>query len=490
MATSLPQSFYRAEQVREGEQAVARALDIPMYQLMLRAGQAVFDSINQYYPNAARLLIVCGAGNNAGDGYVIARLAKSAGLNVTIWSLVAPEKLSGDAATAWQEWQDCGGSVIKTQPTVTQFDVIVDAMLGTGLSRAVEGDFAQAVRVINHCHVPVVAVDIPSGLCANSGCVKGVAIAADITVTLIALKQGLLTGQAVTHRGELIFAGLNVAIAFARQAEPAGQLISDDIKTQCLPPRARSAHKGQFGRVLCLGGDHGMAGAVTLCAQAALRTGAGLVKVVTQKDHTLMLVTRQPELMTQSWAPGQSLGDALSWATHMVIGPGLGQSAWSDALWTIALSARLPKVVDADGLNKLARQPQHRDDWILTPHPGEAARLLGCEVKEVELDRFAAVKAIQTRYGGVVLLKGAGTIVYDGTDYAVANVGNPGMASGGMGDVLSGVIGSLLAQGVDLFSAATLGCYLHGKAGDYAAQAGERGLLASDLFPYLQQLVD
>ncbi|WP_341871333.1 NAD(P)H-hydrate dehydratase [Salinivibrio costicola] len=150
----------------------------------------------------------------------------------------------------------------------------------------------------------------------------------------------------------------------------------------------------------------------------------------------------------------------------------------------------MPKVVDADGLNKLARQPQHRDDWILTPHPGEAARLLGCEVKEVELDRFAAVKAIQTRYGGVVLLKGAGTIVYDGTDYAVANVGNPGMASGGMGDVLSGVIGSLLAQGVDLFSAATLGCYLHGKAGDYAAQAGERGLLASDLFPYLQQLVD
>ncbi|SIO26068.1 bifunctional ADP-dependent NAD(P)H-hydrate dehydratase/NAD(P)H-hydrate epimerase [Salinivibrio sp. ES.052] len=490
MATSLPQSFYRAEQVREGEQAVAQTLNIPMYQLMLRAGQAVFDSINQYYPNVARLLIVCGAGNNAGDGYVIARLAKSSGLNVTVWSLVDPNKLSGDAATAWQEWTDCGGDYTKSQPVVAQFDVIVDAILGTGLSRTVEGDVAEAITAVNQSQVPIVAVDIPSGLCANSGYVKGVAVNADITVTLIALKQGLLTGQAVAHRGELIFAGLNVATAFARQSEPAGQLIRDDINDQYLPTRSRSAHKGLFGRVLCLGGDHGMAGAITLSAQAALRTGAGLVKVVTQKDHTLMLVTRQPELMTQSWAPGQSLSEALSWATHLVIGPGLGNSAWSEALWKIAIASRRPKVIDADGLNKLARQPQQRDDWILTPHPGEAARLLGCDVDDVELDRFAAVKAIQTRYGGVAVLKGAGTIVYDGTNYAVANVGNPGMASGGMGDILSGVIASLLAQGVDLFSAAALGCYLHGKAGDHAARAGERGLLASDLLPHLQQLVD
>lgn len=490
MATSLPQSFYRAEQVREGEQAVARALSIPMYQLMLRAGQSVFDCINQHYPNAARLLIVCGAGNNAGDGYVIARLAKSAGLSVTVWSLVTPSKLEGDAATAWQEWQDCGGSYVEHPPTISQFDVVVDAILGTGLSRAVEGEFAQAISAINLAAVPVVAVDIPSGLCANSGCVKGVAIDADVTVTLIALKQGLLTGQAVAHRGELMFAGLNVATAFSRQSTPAGYLVRDDWVEPHLPKRSRSAHKGQFGRVLCLGGDQGMAGAVALSAQAALRAGAGLVKVVTQKAHTLMLVTRQPELMTQGWEPGQSLSETLAWATHLVVGPGLGQSAWSDALWTIAMSARTPKVIDADGLNKLARQPQHRDDWILTPHPGEAARLLGCETKEVELDRFAAVKAIHTLYGGVAVLKGAGTIVYDGTNYAVANVGNPGMASGGMGDVLSGVIGSLLAQGVDLFPAAALGCYLHGKAGDKAAEAGERGLLASDLFPYLQQLVD
>ncbi|WBA14554.1 NAD(P)H-hydrate dehydratase [Salinivibrio proteolyticus] len=490
MAASLPQSFYRAEQVREGEIAVAKALEIPMYQLMLRAGQAVFDTLAQRYPNAARILIVCGVGNNAGDGYVIARLAKSSGLNVTVWALGDPERLTGDAATAFQEWRDCGGTNVSSAPTMQQFDVIVDAILGTGLSRAVTGDYAEAISRINQSQVPVIAVDIPSGLCADSGCVKGCAINATITVTLIALKQGLVTGKAMSHRGELVFAGLNVATAFGRQTQAAGWLMSDDLCQRYLPKRDRTAHKGQFGRVLCLGGDHGMAGAVTLSAQAALRTGAGLVKVVTQADHTLMLVTRQPELMTQGWAPGQSLSEALEWATNLVIGPGLGSSAWSDALWKIAVGSRGTKVIDADGLNKLARHPQQRDDWVLTPHPGEAARLLGCEVADVELDRFAAVKAIQTRYGGVVVLKGAGTIVYDGTDYAVANVGNPGMASGGMGDVLSGVIGSFIAQGVDLFHAAAMGCYLHGKAGDQAALAGERGLLASDLLPELQRLID
>lgn len=264
---------------------------------------------------------------------------------------------------------------------------------------------------------------------------------------------------------------------------------------QFLPPRERTAHKGMFGHVMIIGGDKGMGGAVAMAAEAAARTGAGLTSAATQPAHVAAILARRPEIMVTGVTSGQELEPLLTRPSLLVVGPGLGRSAWSEQMLQQATLCGLPMVLDADGLNMLAadrvvREPK-RDNWILTPHPAEAARLLGITTADIQQDRVAAVQSLQQRYGGVMVLKGAGTLIC-GADGAVSicNGGNPGMASGGMGDVLSGIIGSLLAQGLNLLDAASLGVCLHAEAADIAAKQGERGLLASDLIAQLQPLVN
>ena len=413
------------------------------------------------------IAVFCGAGNNAGDGYIVARLAFEAGLKVNVYSLSDPANLKGDALTAYQHYIEVKGSVIPFHAEqVIDADVIVDALLGTGLDRPVTGLYALAIQAINKSPAPVVAVDNPSGLNADTGNVMGCAVKADCTVTLIGLKQGLFTGHAADYCGEISYASLAVPdVVFQAVSSSAFRVFKIP-----LPRRDRCAHKGNYGHVLIVGGDCGYSGAARLAGEAALRVGAGLVSVATRIEHAGLMNLSRPELMCHGVETAGQLAVLLEKASVVVIGPGLGQSDWAKELFVATIKAQKPLIIDADGLNLLAHSPVTNSDWILTPHPGEASRLLSCSTAEIQRDRFAAVSAIQAKYGSIVVLKGAGTLIASEAEIAVSTTGNPGMASGGMGDVLAGVIAGLLAQGLPLKNAAQQGVYLHGLAADLAAE--------------------
>jgi hydroxyethylthiazole kinase-like uncharacterized protein yjeF len=483
----LPIKLYRAAQVRELDRIAIQERGIPGFELMSRAGAEVFECVRNKWPDAQSVAVFCGSGNNAGDGYIVAALALKAGLKVCVYAASEPEKLKGDALTAYQNYKGAVVPFLADQAIAA--DVVVDALLGTGLDRVVTGLYAHAIEAINKCSAHVVAVDIPSGLNADTGNVMGCAVKAECTVTFIALKQGLFTGQAAEYCGEIVYANLAVPDdVFEEVASTVTRVVNIP-----LPLRDRCSHKGNHGHVLIVGGDQGYSGAARLAGEAALRVGAGLVSVATRAEHSGLLNLNRPELMCHGITHVGQLAVLLEKAGVIVVGPGLGQSDWAKELFNAAIKINAGKtmVIDADGLNLLANSPVTRLDWILTPHPGEAGRLLNRPTAEVQQDRFAAVSAIQAQYGGVAILKGAGTLIASEDELAVSVTGNPGMASGGMGDVLSGVIAGLLAQGLSLKTAAQQGIYIHGLAADLAVEKdGERGLLASDLMPYLRQLVN
>ncbi|TAK60727.1 NAD(P)H-hydrate dehydratase [Methylobacter sp.] len=485
---NLPIKLYRAAQVRELDRIAIQERGIPGFELMNRAGLEVFQCIKKQWPDARSVAVFCGSGNNAGDGYIIATLALEAGLNVCVYAVSEPEKLNGDALTAYRKYSETHGTVMPFQTEqIINADVLVDALLGTGLDRPVTGLYAEAIQAINAHSSPVIAVDIPSGLNADTGNVMGCAVKAACTVTFIGLKQGLFTGQAAEYCGEICYAQLGVPDDVFEEVKAATVRV---VKSP-LPHRSRDAHKGNCGHVLIVGGDLGYSGAAKMAGEAALRVGAGLVSIATRPEHSGLMNLSRPELMCHGVETPEQLLTLLAKADVVAVGPGLSQSAWAKALFNTVISFGKPMVVDADGLNLLAAAPATKPDWILTPHPGEAARLLNCSNAEIQQDRFAAALSLQAKYGGVAILKGAGTLIASEHDLAVSNTGNPGMASGGMGDVLTGVIAGLLAQGFSVQDAAQQGVYNHGLAADLsAAKDGERGLLATDLMPYLRQLVN
>lgn len=484
---TLPTKLYRAEQVREVDRVVIEQHGISGLELMHRAGQAAFEVIRQRWPGACCFAVFCGAGNNGGDGYVVARLALLAGLEATVYALSPPEKLRGDALLAYKEYQARGGVVLPFASIVyCKADVVVDALLGTGLDRPVIGEYAEAIAYIDALQKSVVALDVPSGLNADTGSVMGCAVRAACTVTFIAMKQGLLTGDAADYCGDLVFAALDVSEDVYRGVSHSAMRV---VKPH-FPARKRSAHKGGHGHVLVLGGDSGYTGAARLAAEAAAHSGAGLVSIATRERHAALLNAACPELMCHGVETPQQLAPLLEKATVVAAGPGLGQSQWARDLFETVLASGIPLIIDADALNLLAQRSSIKGEWVLTPHPGEAARLLGCTAAAINEDRFAAAKAIQEKYSGVCVLKGAGTIIAHDRDVYVNTTGNPGMGSGGMGDVLSGVIAGLAAQGFSLDAAARFGAYIHGAAADIAALDGERGLLASDLLPHLRKLIN
>lgn len=484
----LPQGLYRARDVREIDR-LAIEQGTSGLELMTRAGAAVLRAVRARWPRAQRLLVVCGTGNNGGDGLVVARLAYEAGLTVTAIMSERPARLRGDALRAHDALRAAGLDIQAFSSNGwPAADVIVDALFGTGLDREVTGAAREMVELMNAANSPIVAVDIPSGLHADSGRVLGVAVRAHVTVTFIALKQGLFTGDGPACCGEVVFDDLAVPAAIYDSVTPSASRILDAELQRALPPRSRNAHKGRHGHVLVIGGDRGMAGAARLAAQAALRVGAGLVSLATHPEHAAVATAVVPEVMSHAVGAAQALRPLFARAHVIAIGPGLGQGRWGKMLFDAALDSGLPLVADADALNLLARDPIRRAHWVLTPHPGEAARLLGCTAPEVQADRYAALCALRARYGGAVVLKGAGSLIV-GEDERVrlCDAGNPGMASGGMGDVLTGVIAGLTAQGLPLAQAAVLGVHLHARAGDDAALAGERGLVAGDLMPALRR---
>lgn len=486
----LPLDLYRAEQVRELDRLAIEQYGIAGSTLMERAGRAAFALLRRRWPLARRIGVVCGVGNNGGDGFVLARLAQEAGLEVALYQVGDAARLHGDALAAARA---AGLPAESLAPgALRHCDLVVDALLGTGLSGEVRDTWRDAIDAINTSGRPVLALDIPSGLDADSGAPLGDAVRATATMTFIGLKPGLLTAAGPALCGELHFADLEVpAELYSRVAATARRLELAQFLPQ-LAPRPRDAHKGDFGHVLVVGGEGGYAGAARLAAEAAARSGAGLVSVATRAAHAAALTATRPELMCHGVESAAELTPLLRRASVIVVGPGLGQGRWGRQMLGRLLQARQPLVVDADALNLLALEPWRREDWVLTPHPGEAGRLLGETSAQVQQNRFAAAAGLQASFGGVVVLKGPGTLVLgdDGMP-GVCHGGNPGMASGGMGDVLSGIIAGLIAQDLPLREAAGAGVCLHAAAADAAARMdGERGLLASDLFPHLRQLVN
>ncbi|MGY3903330.1 NAD(P)H-hydrate dehydratase [Aeromonas lusitana] len=482
---SLAQPLWRTEQIRSLERRWAEEKGPDTYALMERAGGALCNYARHHWPQSHIWWIFVGPGNNGGDGYVLARLARRVGLDPIVIAARAPELLKGDARRAADAWLAAGGGVTLAQEaalsSLPSADLVVDALLGTGVHIPLSLAMTKIVATINALHAPVLAVDLPSGLNADTGRAMGALVRATRTLTFIGIKQGMLTGDAVDGVGQLDCDPLGV-VPDAKLIPAALRIDYPGLKAQ-LTPRPRSAHKGDNGRVLLVGGNLGMQGAILLAGQACLRAGAGLVRLCQHPD-LLPASLVQPELM--GWQTGMDE----SWPGVRVLGPGLGQDEWGLARFEATIECKEPLVLDADGLNWLAHRPRHQDNWVLTPHPGEAARLLACSIDEIEGDRFATVTRLQLRYGGVVLLKGAGTLICDGQGTFLCTEGNPGMASGGMGDLLSGIIAALLAQGWSASMAARLGAAIHGEAADLAAAEGERGMLASDLLPWIRRLVN
>lgn len=480
-------NLYKAADVREMDRHAMEECGFGNGKLMERAGTVAFGLLGSAWPWARRIAVVAGSGNNGGDGYVLARHALAQGLQVAVFAV--REAKHDDAVRAAREYRDAGG-LVEAFEGLAEFepDIIVDALMGTGLDRPLEGDFAQAVEAMNAADAIRFSIDIPSGLNADTGAVMGCAIEAERTITFIGVKCGLLTGHGPAFIGCLDFFDLNMPERIHDGIEPAARRVAESDLSALLPARERDAHKGRFGHVLVLGGDYGTPGAVRMAAESALRAGAGLVSVCTQPEHVTTVVTARPELMCRA---ADGLGALVEKATVIAVGPGLGQGEFGRRLFAAALESGKPLVVDADGLNLLAAEPVERGNWILTPHPGEAGRLLGGAAADVQADRFDAAEKLGKRFNAIVVLKGAGTLVAaPGKMPAIIDRGNPGMASGGMGDILTGIIAAIQAQGCSAFDAARLGAFAHAVAGDRAAASGERGLAALDLVAELRGVVN
>ena len=481
--------LHTVHDLRDIEQRAADRLGDP-FELMRRAGHDAWQTVLQHWPAAQTIAVLCGPGNNGGDGYVLATMAHDSGRHVRVFHLPGHEPRSDEARRACANYFAAGGEILAAEYPLPPAHLLVDALFGIGLTGALDGPVARLVRAINAHPAPVLALDVPTGVTADTGATVSVAVIADVTLEFIGPKAGLRTGAARDFTGHLQSTSLGLGDAELRTAAPGIDWLRGNDLPRWLQPRLRDSHKGRNGRLLCIGGDHGHGGAIMLTAEAALRSGSGLVDVITREAHVSPLLARLPEAMVHGDSTGAaSLDPLFAGATAITIGPGLGQSDWASDLLRTALAAGLPLVLDADGLNLVAADGVDLPgNVILTPHPGEAARLLQTDSATVQRDRFASAKALAARYRSVVVLKGSGTLVADNSgDVRLVDAGNPGMAVGGMGDVLAGVIGALLAQGLAPIDAASCGALLHAVAGDTAAlHGGERGLLPSDLMRWLR----
>ena len=491
MARVKPQRLYSAQESREVDRCAIDTQGLPGIVLMERAATASLQALLEHWPDAARLQVLCGPGNNGGDGLLLAAMAHQRGIDVDAL-LIDGEPRSEDARLAAQRARAAGLSLPAFEPAALDSGaLLVDAMLGTGISGAPRPRYAAAISALNALQRPVLALDLPSGVNSDTGAVAGEAVRAAVTISFITAKRGLYTSQGPDCAGLRLLDDLEVPEP-AYAAAAGLPLLDLQGELSSLPPLPQAAHKGHFGRCLLIGGDHGMGGAIILAAEAALRSGVGLLRVATRAEHLSALLARRPEAMALAVRGRPELETELAWADALVVGPGLGQGPWGEQLLQAALHAGKPLLLDADALNLLARNP----DWelppnsVITPHPGEAARLLGQGTATLQGDRFAAAQSLAERSAAAVILKGNGSLVATGETLGLCAAGNPGMASGGMGDVLSGVGGAMLAQGLAPGPAARLACTLHAEAGDRAAaRQGRRGLLASDLMAPLAELL-
>ena len=491
---SLPTQVYTVSQTRQIENKAFHT--ISEYNLMKRAGQAAFDYIQSKVKKENAIIVFCGKGNNGGDGFVVASLAKQAGYLVTLYEV---DDLSRQSAIAHHAKVSAISSGVTPIAYSNEIEIpsdalIVDALLGIGLTGTVRPFYYNIIEHINKAPNKVLSLDVPSGLHADSGLPLGIAIEATYTISFMTLKQGLVKGQAGSYCGELLVQTLDIDPTCFEEDVPAYLRLDVQELHRKLPKRLCDSHKGAHGHVLVVGGDLGMAGAVTMAAEAAERCGAGLVTVATRPENRDAIITRRPEIMVEGIISPLELLPLLENKTVIICGPGIGQSEWARKLVEIVIESSLPKVIDADGLTLLSQDPPMfpLEETVLTPHPGEAGKLLDQSSDMIQSDRDQAILSLVNTYQACCVLKGyASLVTMPNHPLWICTDGNSGMATAGMGDILSGVIGSLMAQGLSAFDAARLGTVLHAVAGDKAAsRRGERGIIATDLLPELQELVN
>lgn len=492
-------ALYQTADVRVIERFAIDRCRIPGIELMERAGRRAWQCARTRWPRLSKIAVLCGSGNNGGDGFVVARLAAQAGLQPQVFALGALEQIQGDAKIALHRLTEFGVTIRPAQEFHgAEFELIVDGLFGTGLSRALQGQAARLVHLANSARAARLALDVPSGLHADTGGALGEVFVSHLTVSFVGQKQGLFTADGRKYSGHVIFDDLQIpSLAYETVPVRGWRLTLASLlaaRERPLGARDVRAHKGDFGHVLVVGGEHGFGGAARLCAEAAARCGAGLISVATRAVHVPALIAARAELMAHAVERADQLQGLVDAASVVAVGPGLGRTPWAQQLLATTLASAKPVVVDADALNLIAGKHLNLlpAQCVLTPHPGEAARLLNATTEAVEADRFAAIAALVGKYQRVVLLKGAGTLIAQpGGAVHIIEGGNPGMASGGMGDVLTGIIAALLAQGLPPIDAAVYGAALHARAADEAAHSGgERGLLAGDLLAPLRRLVD
>ncbi|VAW32846.1 NAD(P)H-hydrate epimerase / ADP-dependent (S)-NAD(P)H-hydrate dehydratase [hydrothermal vent metagenome] len=472
--------IYQKNQIKAVDNKAAQYLQISSFQLMQRAGAAIYTHVKKYQD----VLVVAGAGNNAGDGFIIAKLARSNGQKVTVWSLIAIDDLPDDAQMAAKQYLHAGGDIIHQQPLMS-FEVIIDAIFGTGLSRDIDGMYADAVNWINSQSATIIAVDIPSGLDADTGMVKGVAISADITVTIICYKAGLVTNNGKDMCGKLWLEDLAIPAEVFQQIPSQLYLLDKSVLAHSLFKRQHNSHKGSFGLLAIAGGHDGMLGALILAGRAALRSGCGVVEVISNCKQTVMISIQCPELITANDIHAARL---LKSADVIAVGPGLGLNQQSKEVLQYCIAQNKPMVIDADGLTIIAAGPQFEHNVVLTPHPKEAATLLNTDVASIQANRITAAKKISTTYGACVILKGSGTVIADTTgNVYICPFGYSGMATAGMGDVLTGMVAGLMAQGFAPIDAACTAVVWHAVAAESCNKGNS--LIASDVVEQLASTI-
>ncbi len=485
------QQFYSAHTSQKIDHHAIHTLGIPSLKLMKQAGLFAFQTLQSllnttHTTSPKTITVLCGTGHNGGDGFVLAQLAALAGYHVHVCLLGSANHLKDSAQTTYQEMRAIGISPIPFQEQLLQqSDYLIDAILGIGLNRPITGHIQTIIEQVNQSHCPVLALDIPSGLHADTGTILGCAIQAQHTCTFITQKIGLYSYQGTNTAGHVHYSplGLDTLLTSSTSKFPPiayNHSLKHWLTTRT--PRLATHHKGLSGTACLIGGNHSMMGAIQLAANAALQASAGLIKVITRTAHTLPITQTLPEVQCYNH---HQLNEQLSLAHAIAIGPGLGRDTWAQQSYQASLHSTQPKVLDADALYFLAHSPPSPNcstQWILTPHPKEAATLLNCRTNAVQNDRICAIKALHKRYGGVIVLKGNGTLIFDGTRLEICLAGNAGMATGGMGDVLTGLITSFLAQGLSLWDAANLGVSLHAHSGDQLAQQkSQSGVIPTEL---------
>ena len=491
------QLWVNAAQMKAADQYTIQKLGVPSLELMEHAAQACVQVLEDEKVDLSHVCVVCGSGNNGGDGFAIARILQNNRYSVEIFCMGNPEHYTEETQEQMHRLQECGGKITYGMPQEDSYSVIIDAVFGVGLSRKVEGRYRQVIEQMNRMRGTKFAVDIPSGLSATTGCILGCAFKADYTVTFQLKKIGLELSQGRTMAGRVIVPDIGISTDSICEDQEIVRTAGKDIYRKMLPDRPEDSNKGTYGRLLVIAGSKGMAGAAYLNAHAAYMTGAGLVRIYTSSDNREILQTLLPEAIITTYEEynKEELLSLLTWADSVCIGSGLGMSRLSEKiLKTVIEYVKVPCLIDADGLNLLAENKNYLNQmaerrFVITPHMKEMSRLTGTPVEELKADRIQILKDFISRYRITCVLKDSRTLIASEEKGIRMNLtGNSAMAKAGSGDVLAGVISGWMVQGKEAEDAAELGTYIHGLSGDLAKfEKGVYSVMARDLIEYISK---